>query len=84
MSITNPECPLLKGVPDGSYVYFVHSYYPRPEEPEVTIAETHYGHMFSSAVARGNVFATQFHPEKSQEVGLRLLSNFVDLAERRL
>ncbi len=68
--------PLLKGISDGSYFYFVHSYYVVPEEGEVVVTTTSYGVDFVSAVAWDNVFACQFHPEKSQKVGLRLLKNF--------
>jgi glutamine amidotransferase len=68
--------PLLAGVPDGSYAYFVHSYYVVPAEPSAALAMTDYGVDFASVVGRGNVFGAQPHPEKSQEVGLRLLQNF--------
>ena len=70
---------LLAGVAEGAYVYFVHSYHAVPEEPEVPVATTTYGVEFVSAVARDNVFAGVFHPEKSQQVGLQLLGNFVRL-----
>jgi len=76
--ITSP-CPLWEGIPSGAYVYFAHSYYVVPAEKELTAAVTEYGGEFTSAVWRKNVFATQFHPEKSQAVGLRLLENFVRL-----
>jgi len=68
--------PLLEGIPDGSYVYFVHSFYGVPSDPGVVAATTDYGGDFTSMVWRDNVFATQFHPEKSQAVGLKLLENF--------
>jgi glutamine amidotransferase len=69
--------PLLQGIESGDYVYFVHSYHVRPEDPGVVLARTHHGSQsFVSIVGRGNVMATQFHPEKSQRVGLRLLSDF--------
>ncbi len=71
--------PVLAGLEEGSYVYFVHSYYVVPAEPEVVAAETDYGRMFCSMVWRENVFATQFHPEKSQSVGLRILEGFAAL-----
>jgi len=74
------ECPLFAGVPSGSYVYFVHSYYAVPAEAEVVAARTEYGGWFTSAVWRGRLFATQFHPEKSQQVGLRMLANFASLS----
>ncbi len=73
------DCPLFKGVDEGSHVYFVHSYHPKPSDESVVISHTHYGVRFASAVWRDNVYATQFHPEKSQAVGLRMLKNFVDL-----
>lgn len=80
LQIVRPDCPLLRGVPDGSHVYFVHSYYPQPADETLVAARTEYGVTFASAIWRDNVFATQFHPEKSQEVGLRMLRNFVALA----
>ena len=69
--------PLWEGIPQGSRFYFVHSYYPEPGGREITAGESVYGVPFTCAVARGNVFAVQFHPEKSQAAGLRLLANFV-------
>jgi imidazole glycerol-phosphate synthase subunit HisH len=69
--------PLWDGVPDGSFFYFVHSYYAVPDNRAHTAGETDYGGLFASAVARDNVFATQFHPEKSAESGLRVYRNFV-------
>lgn len=82
LEIARPECPLFRGIPDGSFVYFVHSFFPRPEDPSVVSSWTNYGGRFASAVWRDNVFATQFHPEKSQEIGLGILRNFVELARR--
>ncbi len=73
------ECPLLQGVPEGSFVYFVHSYYGEPADRSVVAMETEYGQRFASMVWRKNLFATQFHPEKSQAVGLKLLQNFIKL-----
>ncbi|WCJ59353.1 imidazole glycerol phosphate synthase subunit HisH [Fontisphaera persica] len=73
-------CPLFEGIPDGSYFYFVHSYYPQPEDASIIAGRTTYGETFASAIAWQNVYATQFHPEKSQVVGLQLLRNFVRLA----
>lgn len=70
------EVPLLRGVPDGSYVYFVHSYYVDPADPGVVAATTDYGIDYASVVARDNLVAIQFHPEKSQDVGERILRNF--------
>ena len=80
IEITQPDCPLFRGIPSGSYVYFVHSFYPKPVDVSLTATRTTYGDTFASSIWRGNVFATQFHPEKSQNVGLQLLRNFVELA----
>ena len=74
------DCPLFRDIPAGSYVYFVHSFFPKPVDPSIVAAQTVYGEPFASAVWRDNVYATQFHPEKSQRIGLQLLKNFVDLA----
>lgn len=74
--------PLLEGVKDHSYVYFVHSYYPQPTDPKVIVATTEYGVRFASMVAKKNVFATQFHPEKSSKTGLTILKNFVRITKR--
>jgi len=71
------EHPLWKGIADNSYYYFVHSYYAVPENPAHTLGETDYGAPFSSVVGRDNIFATQFHPEKSAAAGLQLYRNFV-------
>jgi glutamine amidotransferase len=68
---------LWSGIPDGSRFYFVHSYYPEPRDAALTAATTVYGRPFTCAIARDNIFAVQFHPEKSQSAGLHLLSNFV-------
>ena len=68
---------LWEGIPDGERFYFVHSYFPAPADAAVTAATCDYGVAFTCAVARDNIFAVQFHPEKSQTLGLRLLSNFV-------
>src|ERR1041385_3138194 len=76
------RCPLFRGVPDGSYVYFVHSFFPKPADASIVATRTTYGETFASAVWRDNVFATQFHPEKSQRVGLQLLKNFVEYAAK--
>jgi glutamine amidotransferase len=71
--------PVLDGLADGSHFYFVHSYYVVPEDPALVAIETTYGHPFCAMVWRDNLFATQFHPEKSQADGLRLLRNFAKL-----
>ncbi|MGC9455326.1 MAG: imidazole glycerol phosphate synthase subunit HisH [Phycisphaerae bacterium] len=73
------RCPLLDGIPHGAYVYFAHSYHVAPEDSDITLTTTEYGYRFASSVWRDNLFATQFHPEKSQAVGLKLLENFVNL-----
>ena len=80
LEIVKPDCPLFRGVLSGSYVYFVHSFFPRPADDSIVATRTEYGETLASAVWRDNVFATQFHPEKSQKVGLQLLSNFVALS----
>ncbi len=74
------NCPLFAGIADGSHFYFVHSFYPEPDDDSIVASRTDYGGPFSSAVWKDNVYATQFHPEKSQDVGLKLLENFVKLA----
>jgi len=76
---TRPH-PIFAGVPDGANFYFVHSFYCDPADPAVVIGETEYGRAFCSALASGNVFATQFHPEKSGDVGLQIYRNFLALA----
>jgi len=72
--------PILAGLPDEPFFYFVHSYYVVPTDRDVTAATTEYGTRFTSVIWRDNLFATQFHPEKSQGVGLTLLKNFAALA----
>lgn len=76
---TAKESPVLEGIPEGSFFYFVHSYYGLPDEADWVATTTDYGTRFPSAVSRGRLFACQFHPEKSQGVGMRLLSNFARL-----
>lgn len=71
--------PLLAGVPDGAYAYFVHSYYCRPQASRIAIGLTDYGIRFASVIARDHVYGLQFHPEKSQQVGLKILENYVNL-----
>jgi glutamine amidotransferase len=72
----------FEGIGDGSYVYFVHSLYPVPTDKQIVTTETEYGTTFTSAVASGNVFGTQFHPEKSGDVGLKILANFAKIVKR--
>lgn len=71
---------LFKGIETGAYVYFVHSYYLKAEEDEVVASSTEYGVSIHAAVEKGNLFACQFHPEKSSDVGLKILNNFIELA----
>ncbi len=78
LAIRRPA-PVLAGLPDGVYVYFVHGYYVAPAETAVIATETDHGGPFCSMIWRDNVFATQFHPEKSQADGLRILRNFAEL-----
>jgi glutamine amidotransferase len=70
------DAPHLRGIDDGAFVYFVHSYYVVPADPSLAATSTEYGGEFTSAIAKDNVFATQYHPEKSQAVGLKILENF--------
>jgi glutamine amidotransferase len=81
LEVVRPDCPLLSGVPAGSYAYFVHSFFPRPADSSLAATLTEYGEKFVSAIWRDNVYATQFHPEKSQALGLKLLSNFVEITK---
>ena len=74
---SNNRHPVWGDVPDGSYFYFVHSYYAKPLDLRHSVGETVYGSRFSSAIARDNIFATQFHPEKSAAQGLALYRNFL-------
>ena len=82
LEIVRSECPLFRGIASGSYVYFVHSFFPKPADASIVATRTTYGETFASSVWRDNIFATQFHPEKSQKVGLQLLKNFVELAAK--
>ncbi len=76
------ESKLLEGISSGNFFYFVHSYYVMPEEEKVILTTTDYGIDFVSSVEVENVFATQFHPEKSQKIGLKLLKNFVKIVNK--
>jgi glutamine amidotransferase len=73
---------ILDGVEDEAYVYFVHSLYPVPVDKEIVCTETDYGATFTSAIAAKNVYGTQFHPEKSGDIGLRILRNFAKIVTR--
>lgn len=81
IEIAQPDCPLFSGIASGSYVYFVHSFFPCPQDDALVATRTTHGVTFASSIWRDNLFATQFHPEKSQEIGLKMLRNFVELAE---
>jgi len=76
------ENELFSGVADDSYVYFVHSLYPMPEDKEIICTQTEYSQTFTSAVASKNIYGTQFHPEKSGDIGLQILSNFARIVAR--
>jgi glutamine amidotransferase len=73
------DSPLLQGIPDHSYAYFVHSYYAVPADPECVLCTTTYGLPFASVVGQGMVFGAQPHPEKSQEIGLGILRNYAEI-----
>lgn len=73
------DCPVFKGIEDGEFVYFVHSYYLQADNDTDVAATTEYGNHVHAAVSRDNVYACQFHPEKSSSVGLKILSNFINL-----
>jgi glutamine amidotransferase len=73
--------PLVEEIPNNSFMYFAHTYIPKPTDEEVIIAETEYGTRFPSIIAKKNIFATQFHPEKSGKNGLKILGNFVKLVK---
>jgi len=74
--------PALSGIEDGSYFYFVHSYFPVAQDGEIVATTTEYGLEFVSSIAKGNLFACQFHPEKSQVAGLKILENFSRMVDR--
>ncbi len=79
LHIQRPD-PLLAGVEDGAYAYFVHSYYCDPANPDDVLTLTDYGFQYASMVRRGNIWGAQFHPEKSQQVGIQILKNFLNVA----
>lgn len=79
LTLTQPNCPLFRGLPPDPSVYFVHGYYAQPTDAALTAATADYPEPFTAAVWRDNVMATQFHPEKSQAVGLAMLQNFAEL-----
>jgi glutamine amidotransferase len=77
------DSPFLEGLSDGDYLYFVHSYFVAPEDPTLIATSTSYGVSFASSIANEHLFACQFHPEKSQDLGLRILANFARFVEAR-
>ena len=79
LNIQEENCPLFKNIPDKSEVYFCHSYFVKPKNQKITATSTDYGIEFTSSVWQNNIFGVQFHPEKSQTVGLTILKNFVNL-----
>ncbi len=79
---TVKPCPMFDGVKEDSYVYFVHSLYPVPTDKNIVCTETTYGTTFASAVEGKNVYGTQFHPEKSGDVGLQIMRNFAKIVKR--
>jgi glutamine amidotransferase len=79
LNISQPPHPLLTGTPENAYAYFVHSYYCQPADPTITLVTTNYGQPFAAITGRAHVYGIQFHPEKSQSTGLRLLQNFATL-----
>lgn len=84
LDLVDPSDPLWTGLPGHPYVYFVHSFYPQPHDTTLVSSWADYGVRFAASVRRGNLVATQFHPEKSQNIGLRILKNFVKSAEEAL
>ena len=79
LNIKRNDCPLLKGIEDKANFYFCHSYFVKPDDPQTTLTTTDYGIDFTSSIWKDNVFGVQFHPEKSQTIGLQILKNFNDL-----
>jgi len=78
LRIVKPDSPLFEGISGGAYVYFVHSYYGDVENEDEIVSKTYYGTDFASALSKDQIFATQFHPEKSGVTGLQILKNFVE------
>jgi len=79
LKIKNGRSPLLKGIDDMSDVYFCHSYYVNPDDHDINSSVTNYGIEFSSSISKENIFGVQFHPEKSQTTGLKILKNFTEI-----
>jgi len=79
LDIQASNCPIFEGIPKGTFTYFCHSYYVKPKDEKVIATKTDYGIMFTSSIWQNNVFGVQFHPEKSQETGIKILENFTRL-----
>jgi len=79
LQIQSDSCPLFKGVDEGTDAYFCHSYYVCPDESQVSATMTDYGVSFTSAIHSNNIYGVQFHPEKSQQIGLNILKNFAEI-----
>jgi len=77
----NNQIAVLKNIPQKSWFYFVHSYYVEPDDKDLNIVKSDYGVEFTAAIAKDNLFACQFHPEKSGELGLRIIRNFAELTK---
>ena len=82
LRIVNPESNLLKGIPQDSWVYFVHSYHIEPQDKKLIAAVTDYGSKLPVVIERSNLFGTQFHPEKSGKIGAQIMKNFVNICEK--
>jgi glutamine amidotransferase len=82
LKIMNPDHPIYLEIPQESFVYFVHSFYGNAEDPTNILTKTEYGIEFASSVGTSNVFATQFHPEKSGAIGMKILTNYLQFAKR--
>ena len=78
------DVPILEGIPDKSWFYFVHSYYPEPDDDSVSVIKVNYGIEFTAAVQKDNIFACQFHPEKSSDLGLKMIRNFSALCGEKI
>ncbi|MDD3374964.1 MAG: imidazole glycerol phosphate synthase subunit HisH [Candidatus Omnitrophica bacterium] len=79
LNIKQKNCPLFKGIEENSNAYFCHSFFVKPKNNEVSATTTNYGLDFTSSISKNNIFGVQFHPEKSQEIGLKILKNFNEL-----
>jgi len=79
LRLTTGRAKILNGIKNGSFVYFMHSFYPSPADKEIIAAKTNYGKNFCSAIESNNIFGVQFHPEKSGKTGLKILKNFINI-----